>query len=136
MSKHSKHLHIKQHLGSTCCHVYNVIRNFSDSGSGSYSLDPTSTSQLLSTTNKAVGDPSPKSGSPDVVPPRPAPPTKTTDSRHMPSSVCIPRHISLQLISHSLSRSTNCLHFNITVVIGCMNVHGFFVATAYQHDIP
>jgi len=119
-------LHIKQHLRRTCCHVYNVVRNFSDSGSGSYSSVPTSSNQPLSTTNKAVGDPSPKPGSPDVVPPRPAAPTKTADSCHMPSSVCIPRHSSLQLISHSLSESTNCLHFNIAVVIRCMNVHGFF----------
>jgi len=73
-----------------------MIYNFFGSGSGSYSLVPTSTNQPRSTTSNADGNLGEESGRADV-PPRPDPPTKPVASDQKPSSVCIKQHLHLLL---------------------------------------
>ena len=78
--EHQRHVCEDVAYKSTFTVLYFVIRNLSGSGSGSYALVPTSTNQPLSTGHARDGNPSAKPGRPDIVPLRPAPPSKPVDS--------------------------------------------------------
>jgi len=81
------------------------MRNISGSRSGSYPLLDKSTNQPPSSADKADGNPGRKSGRPDVVPPRPAAPSKPVASQEAPtlpsyraSTVCISQYDSATLL--------------------------------------
>ena len=66
-----------------------VICDIYGSREESYPLVSMTASEKPLITHTADDKPSSKSGDPDVVPPRPAPPSKPVPSQRLPSSVCI-----------------------------------------------